>query len=704
MIKNINIISELKKTKYKSIYLVEKKKINYILEEIEIKNKNFLEEIISEIKKIENLKIKTFLNIIDFFEDNNKFYILKEIIKNSKSLKSIIADGNLDYAQIKKISFSLCNIAGYLHKNDIMFINFNPENIFFDETNDIFLDNFGLLEIRLAKLAGFLNIKDAFEEIEYFAPNAVEERFDLSDDYFSIGILTARLATGLPSKKFSSKKIPINLKKFKVNDVNLIQFVLKTTSYFPENRVNTLSDCKSYLLENIETHFQYGVSPKKILLYALIILFAFVFLFTSYLYFGRHYSYEEIVDNYKAFWGFSSKSLMKRLQQQIAVKVRKEILAEQEKMKKYLFVDSIPDKAIVSINDEPIGLTPVMLGIMKTNVNFRLKLEKVGFDIWERTIRLKETKTNRIKIRLNKNLFLSEIEAHSDELTSLSLNYNSKYLTSAAKDGNVIVWTTDKWERVTSLQKIKYKPYSVAFSPTKEILIVGSGYGEMIFLDTENWFKVDTIKAHNSPVYSITFSPDGKYVVTGGVDNYIKMWDPKSGDLVKEIENAHKDVIKSIAFSYDGRFFASGSWDKTVKVWRTGVWEKVKEFKEESPVWSINFGFNNQLAVAMERFGDKNNSVKIYNIVTFKEVSQLNTNDENATSLAFSPDGKFLAVASENIIYVFNTTTMKIVTKLVQHTEYIKALGFSNDGKFLISGDESGKIAVWDGIGLNLFQ
>ena len=67
-------------------------------------------------------------------------------------------------------------------------------------------------------------------------------------------------------------------------------------------------------------------------------------------------------------------------------------------------------------------------------------------------------------------------------------------------------------------------------------------------------------------VYSVCFSPDGKQLVSGSLDETVRLWDVETGACVRTLEG-HRYTVRSVSFSPDGRLLASGSYDTTVRLW-----------------------------------------------------------------------------------------------------------------------------------------
>ena len=76
-----------------------------------------------------------------------------------------------------------------------------------------------------------------------------------------------------------------------------------------------------------------------------------------------------------------------------------------------------------------------------------------------------------------------------------------------------------------------------------------------------------TIKGHSDWVNSVAISPDGQTIVSGNLDNTIKVWNLDTGELLHTLEG-HSNSVNSVAISPDGRTIVSGSEDETVKVWQ----------------------------------------------------------------------------------------------------------------------------------------
>ncbi|MFM6843584.1 MAG: trypsin-like peptidase domain-containing protein, partial [Dolichospermum sp.] len=76
-----------------------------------------------------------------------------------------------------------------------------------------------------------------------------------------------------------------------------------------------------------------------------------------------------------------------------------------------------------------------------------------------------------------------------------------------------------------------------------------------------------TLRGHSDGVDLVAWSPDGRTLASGSWDKTIKIWDGRTGNLLRTL-SGHSYSVSSVAWSPDGRTLASGSWDNTIKIWR----------------------------------------------------------------------------------------------------------------------------------------
>ena len=79
---------------------------------------------------------------------------------------------------------------------------------------------------------------------------------------------------------------------------------------------------------------------------------------------------------------------------------------------------------------------------------------------------------------------------------------------------------------------------------------------------------VMVLQRHTTEVDSVAFSPDGKTLASGGKDTLIKLWDVKTGSLMRTL-SGHTRSVESLASSPDEKTLVTGEsgGDSSVKFW-----------------------------------------------------------------------------------------------------------------------------------------
>ena len=115
---------------------------------------------------------------------------------------------------------------------------------------------------------------------------------------------------------------------------------------------------------------------------------------------------------------------------------------------------------------------------------------------------------------------------------------------------------------------------------------------------TESSAKIDytkftclkTLEGHSSWVNSVAYSPKGTRIVSGSVDETIKIWDANTGECLKTLEG-NSGIVNSVAYSPDGTKIVSGSLDRTVKIWDENTGQCLKTL-EGHPYWVYSVAYS----------------------------------------------------------------------------------------------------------------
>jgi WD40 repeat protein len=191
---------------------------------------------------------------------------------------------------------------------------------------------------------------------------------------------------------------------------------------------------------------------------------------------------------------------------------------------------------------------------------------------------------------------------------------------------------------------------------------VGNAKGELTFWNQSPYadIKTKTWAAHTDGVTAIAMGTDPEVVISGGRDRTVKVWQAKTGKLLRTLRLTAGEVnatpVRGLLISPDQQRLAIAT-DRTIQLWNLQTGQLIK--------------------------------------VLFQSSNQVNPVLPN--SMAFSHDGQFLATLDHgNSIKLWNASNGARVVSLNQHQSPIEALRFTPNGLQLLSRDRSQAVLFWD--------
>lgn len=204
--------------------------------------------------------------------------------------------------------------------------------------------------------------------------------------------------------------------------------------------------------------------------------------------------------------------------------------------------------------------------------------------------------------------------------------------------------------------------------------------------------------AHKKRVTAQAFAPDGESLVSGSDDRTVRRWDVESGNWGRLDGNLHTWGVVAIALSPDGTKVVSVSRGVNVphkNHCRAVLWDFINDcgrmlaIPDDFPSVCPIFSPDSQL-VAL-----KAGTVLLYEAGRGEPAGELPVKTR-AYSIAFSPDGKWLAVGRyDGLIEIWDIAKKRKIQTLTGHTGLVQCLAFSPDGNVLASASVTDTPRGW---------
>jgi eukaryotic-like serine/threonine-protein kinase len=193
-----------------------------------------------------------------------------------------------------------------------------------------------------------------------------------------------------------------------------------------------------------------------------------------------------------------------------------------------------------------------------------------------------------------------------DQWPRLAFLPRGRQLAVTQPDGRLFLVDYATLDIVRALTTNLFRPQAMNVSLDGRFLVLGDMNGQIAVFGRASWELLHLYATDAGSVSDLVVTRDGKTIVTAGMDGWMRWFDLESGRTIRA-QHAHEAWVNRIALSPDGERLLTGSDDRTAKLWDTASGELLR-------------------------------------IVRF---------DELVAAVAFSPDGKRLAMSGNGAVFFF---------------------------------------------------
>jgi WD40 repeat protein len=278
---------------------------------------------------------------------------------------------------------------------------------------------------------------------------------------------------------------------------------------------------------------------------------------------------------------------------------------------------------------------------------------------------------------------------------------------------NLLFWKQPATESAPAVLRGAGSISSMAMTSDGNVLALGDSHGMLTLWDLKSQQPIsEPLATGQGAVTGLALSPDDLLVASAGESGTIRVWrrpapaphgggrstspGPSDRSLhpIGRILDSKAGRVGGVQFSPDARILVSGGTDGSVSLWDLRSWKKLQSLSGHGgvPVYCLAFRPGDSSFLAS---GGRDRRVLLWDLKRKRQVPLLG-NSYDIKALAFSPDGRLLATASDSeVIMLWNANTGERIGFSMATLGKVRSMTFLTSEILLSAGDD-GVISRWD--------
>ncbi|MDA1215117.1 MAG: hypothetical protein O2955_21675, partial [Planctomycetota bacterium] len=281
------------------------------------------------------------------------------------------------------------------------------------------------------------------------------------------------------------------------------------------------------------------------------------------------------------------------------------------------------------------------------------------------------------------------LEGHSSPAHAVGFSPDGKIMLSAGTDGTLRFWDRVSGELISTVKPHDRAILTLAVSPNGQ-QVATAGAGKQIVISdiplSQPLLNMTGIPGIPSTSF---FSADGAMLLTGDESNYVSLWDPVAGTLIRNYGGATA-ALTGVGWFPSTRSVVGSSLDGTLREWNIDNAQAGNVIYTPPSV---------SMAVAAEQeqifLGGQDGVVRLVNWPP-KPPQNLSGHSDQVAAVAISADNRFVISGGyDQIVQLSNLADGQPLRTLTGQVGRVFSVGLSHDGMWSASGSETGTIQFW---------
>lgn len=286
---------------------------------------------------------------------------------------------------------------------------------------------------------------------------------------------------------------------------------------------------------------------------------------------------------------------------------------------------------------------------------------------------------------------LHRIPAHTTRVNAVEFAPDGGFLVSAGVDGLVKLWKPGAWELFSTFFGHRESADTLSFGPDGSVLATSST-DRTVRLWSFPFGREERIE---EGLDSALISPNGATVASLDREDRIRLWSPEEDASGHRLEHAAR--VTAMAFEPDGTHLVAAQEESEMVRWRT-------DGAHEAEVVVERVAGDGGVAAALRFFdggrrlaaSDRRGRVRIFETGAWHEILRCDLDAEGPFPLAVAPEEDELAVGSGHGVRLYGTEDGDLRRRVELSCPGARSLAYSPDGEWLAAAATDGQVRIWE--------